>query len=141
MILVPLWALTGRGDSGPHMDVTWTRGFWYPSRPQPDLVSLVLNWASVGPSEYAPSWPHLDLVTLVPTRASWGPISTAWPAGWPHLDLVTLVPTLALSGPGCFAWPAGRPHLELVSGVASWASHIPGDTGPYVGLTWTWCSW
>ena len=63
-------ALPGTGDSGPYLDVTLTRGFWYPSGPQPDLVTLVFNWASPGPSEYAPSGPHLDLVTLVPTWAT-----------------------------------------------------------------------
>ena len=128
MTLVPIWMSPGPGDSGTPLGLN-------------QILSLVLNCASAGPSEYAPSWPHLDLVTLVPTWASWGPGSTAWPAGWLHLDLVTLVPTLALSGLGYFAWPAGRPHLDPVSGHATWASPIPGDTGPYVGLTWTCCIW
>ena len=67
------------------------------------------------------------------------------------MDLVTLA---------CI-WP----HLDLVSGVATWASPIPGDSGPHVGLldlvnlvliwsyprpgdsgnhlvlTWSWCIW
>ena len=77
MTLEPLWLSTCPGDSGPHMDVTWTRGLWYLSGPQPGLVTLVLKWASPGPSEYAPSGPHLDLVTLVPTWASSGHGSTA----------------------------------------------------------------
>ena len=106
-------ASPGTGDSGPYLDVTWTRGFWYPSRPEPVLVTLVLNWASPGPIEYAPSRPHLDLVTLVPTWASSGHGSTAWPAGWPQLDLVSLVPT----------W-----HLRDM---------VPLH-GLQVGLTWTW---
>ena len=127
MTLEPLWASPSPGDSGPHLDITWTRGFWNPSRPQPVLVTLVLNWASPGPSEYAPSGPHLDLVTLVTHWASSGNGSTAWPAGLPHLDLVTLVPTWASSG-----------HLDLVSGVPTWILPMPGDTGPHVGLTWTW---
>ena len=99
------------------MDVTWTMESWYFSGLQPGLVILVLNWASPGPSEYAPSGPHLDLVTLVPTWASSGHGSTAWPAGWPHLDLVTLVPTWASSGHGSTAWPLGWPHLDLVTVV------------------------
>ena len=73
------------------------------------MGTLVLNWAALGPSEYALCGPHLDLVTLVPTWASSGHVSTAWPAGWPPLDLVRV--------------------------VATWASHIPGDTSPHVGLT------
>ena len=93
-------------------------------------MTLVLNWASPGPSEYALSGPHLDLVTLVTTWASLGHGSTAWPAGWPHLDLVSLVPTWASSGHGSSAWPL----LGLVSVVATCASPIPGDTGPLVGL-------
>ena len=97
-------------------------------------MTLVLNWASPGPSEYAPSGPHLDLVTLVTTSASSGHGSTAWPAGCTHLDLVTLVPTWASSGHGSSAWPAGWPHLDLVSVDATWASPIPCDSGPHVGL-------
>ena len=101
-------------------------------------MTLVLNWASPGPIEYAPSGPLLDLVTLVPTWASSGHGSTAWPAGWPHLDLVSLVPTWSSSGHGSSEWPAGWLQLDLVSGLATWASPMPGDTGPHVGLTWTW---
>ena len=101
-------------------------------------MTLVLNWDSPGPIEYAPSGPHLDLVTLVPTWASSGRGFTAWPVGWPQLDLVTLIPTWASSGHGSSAWPPGWPHLDLVSGVATWGSPIPGDKGPHVGLTLTW---
>ena len=71
-------------------------------------MTVIVNWASTGPREYAPSGPHLDLVILGPTWASSGHCSSTWPAGWPQLD--------------------------LVSGVATWASPIPGDSGPYVGL-------
>ena len=78
-------------------------------------MTLVLNWVSLGPSEFVPSGPHLDLVTLVPTWASSGHGSSAWPAVWPHLD--------------------------LVSGFVTWASLMPSDTGPHVGLTWTWYLW
>ena len=77
MTLEPLCASPFPGDSGLHLDVTWNRRFSYSSRPQPDLVTLVLNWASPGPSEYAPCGPHLDLVTLVPTWESSGHGSTA----------------------------------------------------------------
>ena len=52
-------ASRGTGDSGPYLHVTRTRGFWYPSGLQLDLVTLVLNWASPGPREYAP---HLRLL-------------------------------------------------------------------------------
>ena len=109
-----------------------------PPRPQTDLVTLVFKVDSPVPSEYAPSGPHIDLVSQVPTWSSSGHGSTAWPAGWPHLDLVTLMSTWASSRHGSSAWPAGWPDLDLVSGVATWASHMQCDTGPHVGLTWTW---
>ena len=44
--LVPIW-------------MSHRPGVWYPSRPQLDLVTLVLNWASPGRSEHAP---HLSLI-------------------------------------------------------------------------------
>ena len=84
---------------------------------------------------------HLDLIgpdDSDPYLGIIGTCSTAWPAGWPHLDLRTLVPTSASSGHGTSEWPAGWLHLDLVSGLATWASPMPGDTGPHVGLTWTW---
>ena len=101
-------------------------------------MTVILNWASPAPSEYAPSGPHLYLETLFPTWAPLEHVSIAWPAGWPHLDLVTLVPTWASSGHGSIAWPAGWPHLDLVNLVPTWASsgHVPLH-GLQVGLTWT----
>ena len=95
---------------GLQVGLTWTCLLWTPTwlhlelltliltGPHPDLVTLFLNCASPGPSEYAPSGPHLDLVTLVPPWASSGHGSTAWPASWPHLDLVSVVATWASSG-------------------------------------------
>ena len=94
-------------------------------------MTLVLNWSSLGPSEYAPSGPHLDLVTLVPNWASSGHGSTAWPSGWPHLDLVTLVI------PGHYRdvvtlFPSGT-DLIVVTLVLTLASSVPFDSG----CTWT----
>ena len=48
--------------------------------------------------------------------------------------MVILIPNSALPGHGSTAWPAGLPHLDLVSVIATWASPIPGDSGPHVGL-------
>ena len=85
-------------------------------------MTLVLNWASPGPSEYTPSVPHLDLVTLVPTWASSEYAITAWPAGWPHLDLVSGdVLNWAKLGPG-----------DCVPQVASPG---PSDSGTPLGVT------
>ena len=50
----------------------------------------------------------MELVSLVSTWASFGYVSTAWHAGWPHLDLVSV--------------------------LATWASPMPADSGPHVGL-------
>ena len=83
-------------------------------------------WASFGPGD---SGPYLGII---------GHGSTAWPVVWPHLDLVTLVPTWTSLGHFSSVWPAVWPHLDLVSGILTWASPMPSDTGPHVGLTWTW---
>ena len=151
MTLEPFWASSRHGDSGPHLDVPWTRCFLYPSRTQSDLVTVILNWASPGPSEYAPSGPHLDLVTLFPTWASSGHGSIAWPAGWPHLDLVTLVPTWASSGHvPLHGLQVGSPGPENSSPylgiIGTWflcmacrlASSGPGERGCHLGLTHAW---
>ena len=95
-------------------------------------MTLILNWASPGTSEYAPSGPHLDLVTLVLPGHPQGMV-TLFLTGT-DLILVTLFPTWASSGHGSSAWPAGWPHLDMVSGVATWATPIPCDSGPHVGL-------
>ena len=47
-------------------------------------------------------------------------------------------PYVGIIGNGSSAWPARWPHLDLVSEISTWASPIPGDTSPHVGLTWTW---
>ena len=70
------------------------------------------------------------MMTLDPLWASPLPGDSGHPLGFiesplgPHVNRVT--------------WPAGWPHMDLVRGVVTWASHMPGDTGPHVGLTWTW---
>ena len=56
---VQLWASPGRGDSGPHLDITRTGLLWSPSGIHLELGTLVLNWTSTGPGE---STPHLGLV-------------------------------------------------------------------------------
>ena len=69
--------------------------------PQPDLVTLVLNWASPGLSQYAPTGPHFDLVTLVLPGH--------------HRVMVTLFPT--------------GTDLILVTLVLTFGSSVPGDSG------------
>ena len=79
-------------------------------------MTLVLNWASPGPSEYDPSGPHSDLVTLVLPGHQRGMV-TLFPTGT-DLNLVTLVLTLASS--------------VLSDSGSTWASAV---TDPKHGLT------
>ena len=92
---------------------------WYPSRRQLDLVTLVLIWASPGPSEYSPTCASLDLVTLILPGHHWD-MGTVLPTGT-DLILVTLVLTLASSVSG--------------DSGSTWASPVPGDSDSKHGLT------
>ena len=81
-------------------------------------MTLVLNWASPGPSEYDPSGPHSDLVTLVLPGHQRGMV-TLFPTGT-DLILVTLVLSLDYSVPG--------------NSGSTWASPVTGDSDPTNGL-------
>ena len=76
------------------------------------LVTLVLTQASLGPGY---SIPHLG-VTLA---------RDLWSHSGPQTKLVTLVPPLGLT----LTWGFWSP---------AWASTGPGESGPYLVLTWTW---
>ena len=56
--LVPTWASPVSGDSGPHLDLSWTWCLSFQHGPHLDLVTLVLSLASPGPGV---SRPHFDL--------------------------------------------------------------------------------
>ena len=93
-------------------------------------MTLVLNWASLGPSEYAPSGSLLDLVNLVPIWASPSPGAFV-----PHLDLIAVDSSLASPGTGdsdpiCESpRPVDSgPHLGIIG---------TGDSVPHLSLTWT----
>ena len=80
-----------------------------------------------------------DLVTLFLTWASLGYGSTAWPAVWPHLDLVSVISTWASPIPG-----DSGPHvglLDLVNLVLTWSSPGTGKSGHHLDITWTLCIW
>ena len=80
-------------------------------------MTLVLNWASPGPSEYDPSGPHSDLVTLVLPGHQRGMV-TLFPTGT-DLILVTLV----------LIWPL------LYQVTLAQHGPLTGDSDPKHGLT------
>ena len=82
-------------------------------------MTLVLNWASPGPSEYAPNAPHLDLLTLV-LPGHHRDMVTLFPTGT-DLILVTLVLTFGSSLPG--------------DSGSNWASPVSVESDPKHGLT------
>ena len=63
----------------------------------PDLVTLVLTWASLVPGDCSTPEPHLDMMTLDPLG--------------PHPDLVTLVPIWMSPGPVDSGTPLGLNHI------------------------------
>ena len=70
----------GPGESGPYLVVSQTRGLWSPPGPHldlvtlilsarhPDLVTLVLTWASLEPGD---SVPHLSLTWMMTLEPLW----------------------------------------------------------------------
>ena len=82
-------------------------------------MTLVLNWASRGPSEYSTHLRLAGMVTLILPGHHWDMV-TVLPTGT-DLILVTLVLTLASSVRG--------------DSVSTWASPVPGDSDPKHGLT------
>ena len=83
-------------------------------------MTLVLNWATPGPSDYAP---HLRLIwswRLCFNHGNHWDMDTVLPTGT-DLILVTLVLTMASSVPGDTG--------------STWASPVTGDSDPKHGLT------
>ena len=89
-----------------------------------DLVILIHIWALHGPSD---SGPHLGII------GTWILYSTPGP----HFDRGALVPLWASNLTGYSGSPSGH-HPFLVTLVSPWASLVPGESGPYLDLTWTW---
>ena len=96
MTLVTPWASLGRGESGPYLVLSQTRGLWSPPGPHLDLVNLVPIWASPSPGDF------------VPTRTS-----LLWTISWPHLELVTLI--LSARHPDLVIWSSPGHHCYLVT--------------------------
>ena len=92
--------------------------------PHQDLVILIPIWALHGPSD---SGPHLGIIGI------WILYST--PA--PHFDWGPLVSLWASIETGYSGSPSG-PHPYMVTLVPPWASLGPGESCPYLFLTWTW---
>ena len=81
VILVPTWASPARGVSCHHGGLTWTCLLCSTPGPQVHLLTMVLNWAKLGPGDCVP---QLDLTW---TRSLWSPSGS-------HRALVTVNPTL-----------------------------------------------
>ena len=61
MTLVTPSASLGRGESGPYLVLSHTRGLWIPPGPHLDLVNLVPTWATPSPGDFVPP---LDLIAV-----------------------------------------------------------------------------
>ena len=105
MNLVLTWASHGPGTQL-DLGLSWIEWLWFPQGAHLIQLTVVLFYASPGPSDSVHIWACMALVTLVLTGiiGTWIHYSTPGP----HLDLVTLVLSLASPGPG-----VSRPHLNL----------------------------
>ena len=101
MNLVLTWASHGPGTQL----VEW---LWFPQGAHLILLTVVLFYASPGPSDSVPIWACMALVTLVLTQASLGPgysiphlgltlTRDLWSHYGPQTKLVTLVAPLGLT--------------------------------------------
>ena len=92
--------------------------------------------------------PHQDLVILIPIWALHGPSDSGLQLGiivtWilystpgPNFDWGPLVSLWASIETGYSGSPSG-PHPYMVTLVPPWASLGPGESCPYLFLTWTW---
>ena len=123
------------------------------------LVTLILTWASSGPSDsgphlgftwiwrlWSPPGLYLDLVTVVPPgphmdelTVSHSDLTWTWRlrSSYGHHGTWVLSST---SGPHfdlVILGPSG-PHPDVVTLVPTWISPEPGDSGPHLGLNRTW---
>ena len=93
------------------LGLSWIEWLWFPQGAHLILLTVVLFYASPGPSD---SVPHLGLHGL----SYFGP----------HPGIIRT--WILYSSPG--------PHLDLVTLVPTWASPGSGDSGPHLGLSWIW---
>ena len=105
------------------LGLTLIEWLWFRQRAHLILVTVVLFFASPGPSD---SVPHLGLhgpSTLVLTQASLGPGYSI-----PHLGL-TLTRDL---------WSHSGPQNNWLLWFSLWESPGAGESGPHLGLTQAW---
>ena len=90
------------------LGLSWIEWLWFPQGDHLILLTVVLFYASPGPSDCARIWACMALVTLVLTQASLGPgysiphlgltlTRDLWSHSGPQTKLVTLVPPLGLT--------------------------------------------
>ena len=105
------------------LGLSWIEWLWFPQGAHLILLTVVLFYASPGPSD---SVPHLGLhgpSVSVLTQSSLGPEYSI-----PHLGL-NLTRDL---------WSHSGPQTKLVILVPPLASPLPGDSGHPLGFTWAW---
>ena len=90
------------------LGLSWIEWLWFPQRAHLIQLTVVLFYASPGPSDSVPIWACMALVTLVLTQASLGPgysilqlgltlSRDLWSHSGPQTKLVTLVLPLGLT--------------------------------------------
>ena len=93
------------------LGLSWIEWLWFPQGAHLILLTVVLFYASPGPSD---SVPHLGLH---------GPSDSG-----PHPGIIGT--WILYSTPG--------PHRDLVTLVPTWASRESGDSDPDLDFTWIW---
>ena len=104
------------------LGLSWIEWLWFPQGAHVIQLTVVLFYASPGPSDSVPIWACMALVTLVLTQESLGPGYSI-----PHLCLTLTMDLSSHSGT----------HTKLVTG-SLWDSPLPGDSGHPFGFTWAW---
>ena len=105
------------------LGLSWIEWLLFPQGVHLRLVTVVLSYASPGPSDLFAIWACIALVTLVLSQESLGPGYSI-----PHLCLTLTREFLSHSGP----------QTKLVTLVPLWVSPLPGDSGHPLVFTWTW---
>ena len=110
------------------LGLSWIEWLWYPQWAHLLLLTVVLFYASPGPSD---SVPHLGLHGPSDSGLHPGIIATwiLYSTSGPHFDQGPLVPIWAPNSTGYSGSPSG-PHPYLVTLVTPWAALGPGESGP-----------
>ena len=105
------------------LGLSWIEWLWFPQGAHLILLTVVLFYASPGPSD---SVPHLGLHGLSDSGPHSGIIGPwiLYSTPRPHSYLVTKAPL--------------GPHLDPVNLVLTWSSPGTANSGHHLGITWVW---